>query len=541
MQEMDDMTLLREFATNESHEAFEILVARYADLVYSAALRQVRNPHTAQEVTQAVFIILAQKAQRISSDTILIGWLYKTTRFTAMAETRRAIRRHQYEEAFQMESNDPQPAPDSLWDEMAPMLDQALAKLGEKDRQALLLRFFENRELAEVGAFLGASENTAGKRVTRAVEKLRGFMARRGVVSSATLIAGAISANSIQAAPVGLTSTIVATAVKGSAVAASTLTLVKGTTQIMNWIKLKLALGVTGAVLLAGAVATVAVSHDGVGNKNSVAAAQKIAKKSQEAYAALTSYSDNGTTVAQNDTAPQTTTFNIRLQRTNLYRIDWAQSNQFMTTRGVVWSDGTGDFMEMGVDGQKKGDPQKMKDRRMALASATGVSSQAAATIPAAFFKENWGDVLALPASGRADAGTVADEKVGDVDCYVITNSIDPKSLSNQGELPDGKGRIGKTTTKLWIGKKDYLIRKSETSIDMAEFQMPVVSDATIKKALAGQNRPATPEAIAAMRKTMEATSKAAIKSLKSGAVTFTQTHENIRVNEKFTAADFQQ
>src|ERR1039458_698903 len=120
MQAMDDMALLREYATGNSETAFETLVSRRVNFVYSAALRQVRNPHLAEEVTQAVFIILAKKAGRISDKTILSGWLFKTTRFAAMAQIRAAARRRQHELEAQMQPEIQPGTPDPLWEQMSP-------------------------------------------------------------------------------------------------------------------------------------------------------------------------------------------------------------------------------------------------------------------------------------------------------------------------------------------------------------------------------------------------------------------------------------
>jgi RNA polymerase sigma factor (sigma-70 family) len=250
---MDDIALLREYTVRNSETAFETLVSRRIGFVYSAALRQVRDPHLAEEVTQAVFIILAKKAARISAETILTGWLFRTTRFAALAQTRAAAKRRQREQEAHMQTEIQHAAPDPLWEQMSPMLDEALASLGETDRQAILLRFFENKGLADVGSALKANEDTARKRVTRALEKLRKYFSKHGVVSKATIIATGISANSVQAAPAHLAIAITATAMKGSAVAASTLTLVKGTLNIMAWIKAKMAIVIGASTLLAGA------------------------------------------------------------------------------------------------------------------------------------------------------------------------------------------------------------------------------------------------------------------------------------------------
>jgi RNA polymerase sigma factor (sigma-70 family) len=198
MQAMDDIALLREYATNNSEAAFEALVSQRVNFVYSAALRQVYDPHLAEEVTQAVFIILAQKAGRISDRTILSGWLFKTTHFAALAQTLAAIKRQQREQEVYMQSEIQQTAPDPLWEQISPLLDEALATLGEADRQAVLLRYFENKSLAEVGKHQGTGEDTARKRVNRALEKLHRFCFKRGVVSTTVFMAGVMAANSVR-------------------------------------------------------------------------------------------------------------------------------------------------------------------------------------------------------------------------------------------------------------------------------------------------------------------------------------------------------
>lgn len=264
MQEMDDMTLLREYATRNSEAAFAELVSRRVSFVYSAALRQVRNPHLAEEITQAVFIILAQKAGRISDKTILPGWLFKTTRFAATAQTRARVKRQQREQEAHMQTELQSIAPDPLWEQLSPLLDEALATLGETDRQAVLLRFFENKSLAEVGNTLGTGEDTARKRVSRALEKLRKFFSKRGVASTTTIIAGAISANSVQAAPAAVAKSVTAVAIaKGVAASGSTLTLSKGALKLMAWTKAKTAVVtvVLGLLAAAGTATLVVKNH----------------------------------------------------------------------------------------------------------------------------------------------------------------------------------------------------------------------------------------------------------------------------------------
>ena len=260
MPESDDIRLLKEYAESHSEPAFTALVERHVNLVYSAALRSVGNATAAEEITQAVFIILARKAKSFGGKTVLPGWLYQTARLTAANHLRGEIRRQNREQEAYMQSilNEPE---SEAWRQISPLLDDAMGRLGEKDRNAIVLRFFENKNLAEVGVALGASEDAAKMRVNRALEKLRKFFSKRGVALSGAIIAGAVSANSVQAAPVALAKTISAVAIaKGAAASASTLTLIKGTLKIMAWTKMKFACGVGAGLLLAGSVVTVAIA-----------------------------------------------------------------------------------------------------------------------------------------------------------------------------------------------------------------------------------------------------------------------------------------
>jgi RNA polymerase sigma factor (sigma-70 family) len=531
MTELDDHELLAEFARTESETAFAALVARQVNLVYSAALRFTGNPHHAEEITQAVFLILARKAGSLSPRVVLSGWLYQTARLTAANFLKGEIRRQQREQEAYMQTilNEPDAA---AWKQIAPMLDEAMGRLGETDRNAVVLRFFENKTASETGALLKMNEGAVHKRVHRALGKLRKIFSARGVTLPAAVIAGVVAANSVQAAPAGVAVTVTA-AVKGAAISTATTTLVKGTLKIMTHAKFKLAIGIAAGILLAGGATTLVISQTGGGGKLTP---RQIAKQSQDAYAALSSYSDSGTVVTEAAGQTSTTTFNTRLQRPDLYRIDWTQTSEGLASKGAVWSDGSGDYLEMETDGQEQNaPPQKMQNMQMAFGSATGISSSAT-SIPATFYKQNFGEVLSVPASGRWPLEKERDENVGDVGCHVFSCKLDAAKMTGEARVYAEKaGSLGTTTTTLWIGRQDHLIHKSRTITEGMSLKLPPMSDDKIKTILEAQNKPATPEAIAAMRTQLEAM----MKKAQGAKFIFTQTHENIVVNQKFSPADF--
>jgi len=253
----DDFELLRAYVESGSEAAFTEMVERHKGLVYASALRQTGNRGLAEEITQAVFVILARKAATLKPGTILSGWLFRATRFAAgdaLKSERRRLRREQ--EAMGMNRDDlceANSGEEGRWREVAPVLDEALNRLGEKDRQALLLRFFERKNLADTGRALGLSEEAARKRVQRALEKLRALLGRRGVVVPAALLASLLAVNAAPTAPITLT-------VSATATAAATSPLVKGTLTLMAWSKAKIAVVTTCALLVAGGGSIVTVS-----------------------------------------------------------------------------------------------------------------------------------------------------------------------------------------------------------------------------------------------------------------------------------------
>ncbi len=255
----EDMELLRDYVVRQSEQAFETLVARHVNLVYSAAVRQVGEPHLAEDVTQTVFIILARKAGTLGSNTIIPSWLHRTAGYAAAAALRTERRRARREQEAEMQTQLNE-SEDEAWLQIAPLLDMAIARLDEKDRDAIVLRYFQNKSLSEIGSALGASEDGARMRVNRALEKMRRFFVKRGIASTTAIIAGVISANSVQAAPAALAKSVAAVAVaKGATASSSTLTLLKGALKIAAWTKAKAAVVVGVEALLIVGTTTVIV------------------------------------------------------------------------------------------------------------------------------------------------------------------------------------------------------------------------------------------------------------------------------------------
>ncbi len=208
---LTDSELLRQYVEDGSEAAFTELVRRYAGLVHAAAWRLVGGKaHLARDVTQDVFILLARKAPMLIGHKTLAGWLHASTRYIALCMIRNLQKRETLErEAAAMQTIS---APDVQWEQLRPLLDKAGGQLDDRDRDAVLLRYFQGQSHREVGAALGMSEDSARVRTDRAVEKLRRHFARSGVVTTAALLTEALSANAAQAAPPGLVADVAAVA-----------------------------------------------------------------------------------------------------------------------------------------------------------------------------------------------------------------------------------------------------------------------------------------------------------------------------------------
>jgi RNA polymerase sigma factor (sigma-70 family) len=221
----EEAQLLHRYVAERSEAAFTELVRRHINLVYFAALRRVGgDAHLADDVTQSVFADLARKAPDLKNRAALAGWLHTSTRFAAAQVVRAERRRRAREEKAHHLMHEESPTTEPDWNQLRPVIDEALDELNEPEREVLLLRFFENRAFADIGAHFSLTPDAARMRTDRALEKLRAILAQRGIVSTAAALALAFATQAGLAAPAGLATRIAAGAF-ATAGAATTATL----------------------------------------------------------------------------------------------------------------------------------------------------------------------------------------------------------------------------------------------------------------------------------------------------------------------------
>lgn len=237
---MSDLDLLQAYTRTRSQEAFTALVQRHVDLVYSAALRQVRSTQLAEDVAQSVFLDLARRAHELQPGQPLAPWLFVVTRRTAIDTIRSEARRQAREQTAA--ELDAMKTPSPTWLRVKDEIDESLATLGEDERAAILLRFFENKSLREVGASMGITEDTAQKRVSRALDRLRDLLVRRGIAVSSVALASDLSAHALHSAPAALAPVIASAALPVAT------TVVAGTSTMVVFSKAVAASVVTGAL-----------------------------------------------------------------------------------------------------------------------------------------------------------------------------------------------------------------------------------------------------------------------------------------------------
>lgn len=252
---MTDSELLRQYVQG-SQSAFTRLVQRHIDLVHSAALRQLRDPHLAEDVSQRVFLILSRKAAKLQGQTVLAAWLYNATRYACLDALKQRSRRQRHErKAAEMADRfipgtDTETDRNSIWGQIEPVLDSAMAGLNSRDRQVLVMRFWESRSNEEVAGVLGLSSDAAKKRISRSIDRLRKLLLRKGVSVPAPLLFPLLAANSVRPAPAGLALKTVTAIAAGPATGAAGV--LKGAVTIMAWTKAKVAAVAAAAILTVG-------------------------------------------------------------------------------------------------------------------------------------------------------------------------------------------------------------------------------------------------------------------------------------------------
>jgi len=250
-----EQQLLAQYVRERSEPAFRELVTGHIDLVYSTALRAVNgDSHLAQDVTQTVFIDLARKAWKLPGNVVLAGWLHKHTRFTALTAIRKEQRRRTREHTA-MEMTSLHKSSENIWEQIAPHLDDCLNELSTSDRDAIVLRFLKRQDFRAVAAALGISEDAAQKRVSRALDKLRSFLKRRGITVTVVVLISALAADAVTAAPAGLAVGVAAAALNAAANSSVTL----ATLKLMASTQLKT--GIAGAFIVASVATPWVVKH----------------------------------------------------------------------------------------------------------------------------------------------------------------------------------------------------------------------------------------------------------------------------------------
>jgi len=238
---MNDWELLQEWSTRRSEDAFAQLVSRHREFVYASARRQILDLSLAEEVAQTVFLLLARKAGSLGREVILPNWLFRTTRLVA-SRALRSEQRHRRNE-LQAAVMNPDSVPEcsesvpDMWFKISPYLDTAVASLSAADRDAVLLRFFQRKSLRDVGEDLGVSEETAKKRVSRAIGKLRERLTARGTVTSVPALVTLLNAAPTEVVPKSLASTITTAALVGGGSFPLAGALVDGADRDWTWVR----------------------------------------------------------------------------------------------------------------------------------------------------------------------------------------------------------------------------------------------------------------------------------------------------------------
>jgi RNA polymerase sigma factor (sigma-70 family) len=263
MRDLSDEQLLNLYVRDGNEAAFSQIVGRHLDGVYAAARRQVRDSHLAEDVTQAVFIVLVRRAGSIRKGSSLPGWLLKVTWYVSRDAIRSKTRRfrHENEVAVMNELTAQRAEAAKAWQEIAPVLDDAMSGLSEADRGVLMLRFLEDKSVEEASRILGASEAAVTKRISRALARLRKLLARRGVAVPQALLGGALAGGAAHAAPAALTAATMHASLAGAVAASNAAVLAKGAVTTLTVAKIHTAVVATLVFLLVVPASVLVVRH----------------------------------------------------------------------------------------------------------------------------------------------------------------------------------------------------------------------------------------------------------------------------------------
>ena len=474
---MNDWKLLRQYVEDDSQEAFAALAARYLNLVYSVCRRELDDVEAAEDVTQAVFLILARKAPALGRNVVLSGWLFQTARFAAKNARLQAQRRADYEQkAAEAMGEQATSREDAAWPEIEPLLNRSLVALREGERECVLLRFFQGLSFAEAGAALGLSEEAARKRVARALEKMRAFLGKEGVLIPGVALAALLTAHAAKAAPLTCQASIAhmtASAVAGhidlSLTGSHVHQLSEGAMRAMKIAQVKAAVGIAATLLVGfstyavakGKTAKTTTTHRAarlttplkpghvlVSAPGRILTAQQIATRSQDAYAALSSYQGTTTVVTMNSAingAPSEyhTSANVLFARPGRIRAVGTDMGGFPFT---YVSNGTATVEQVNATGKTW---KTVASAEMALGSVTGIALSAATTVPALLLGTRWGTPLTLGTTPEAE---VREDGVDGHSCYVLTS-----------HRMTGKNTM---TESVWIDEKTFLLRRLVSDSD---------------------------------------------------------------------------
>ncbi len=463
-----DRQLLRQFTQHNSQQAFAALTARYLSLVYSTCRRELDDASLAEDVTQAVFLILARKAPTLRREVVLSGWLFQTARFAARnARLQEARRKATEGKAADTLREQQMNTEDAAWTEVEPLLNQSLAALRDGERECVLLRFFQGMTFAEAGAVLGVSEEAARKRFSRALDKMRQIFVKNGVIVPAAALTVLLTAHAAKAAPAGLapaiaqsTSGVLAGHINAGLTGPHVYKLSEGVLKAMKIAQVKVAVGITAAVVGVSIYAVTQVigqpaampGHLLQQVPGKTVTATQIAERCRAAYADLKTYQVTATvtthyvTVADGQTSASHTSATIQFVRPGKIHAEGTDMDGYAY---AYVSDGTETAeTNRSINGAWRRD----KNPEMAVASVTGIAAGAATTIPALLLNANMGTPLVLSLSGDLVDPEVREDAIGGHLCYILTaHSV---SITQS------------TTQSLWIDKKTFLVRRYISDFD---------------------------------------------------------------------------